>query len=454
MPTGYVIYLITELTVPHHTEIEILPFCIEYQWHLHLGPGATAIITVSISNFSIVIQVKILNISQLRTFSFNHNGGTRRCHIIINLFLRLEDTVCFSQIKFSQRSARFSSCLTRINIVSISTITTQTQYFVIHRSHIQQSAVLKAWNLVFPTKCKLEALVAQAGSIFPRRASLITGRNSNRSLSQYVTGLWVVIFCTNSQTLVKEAGIKTYIHRFFCFPNKTCIHQFHLSRTRNNSTTEYSYNTLVDSSDIIPIANGRVTKTTPVTSNLQIINPRHIKEFLLWDSPGTGEWGEITPTVFLSQTGSTVTTEGSSQIVFIIINVVSTSQIRNHRILTDTVWILLVALSGIQYCQIITVTQHREVQTGSPQTFPFMVLVSSTDHGIHMMLTKILIEVQRVLNQHVVGVVACLLAFRITVFLILSPVTFSTEPWVLIEIKVNTTVEFIRKEFERLEFQP
>ena len=57
-----------------------------------------------------------------------------------------------------------------------------------------------------------------------------------------------------------------------------------------------------------------------------------------------------------------------------------------------------------------------------------MVLVSSTDHGIHMMLAKILIEVQRVLNQHVVGIVTRLLAFRITVFLILSPVTFSTEP--------------------------
>ena len=57
-----------------------------------------------------------------------------------------------------------------------------------------------------------------------------------------------------------------------------------------------------------------------------------------------------------------------------------------------------------------------------------MVLVSSTDYSIHMMLAKILIKVQSMFNQHIVSIVTCLLAFRVTVFLVLSPVTFSTEP--------------------------
>ncbi len=83
-----------------------------------------------------------------------------------------------------------------------------------------------------------------------------------------------------------------------------------------------------------------------------------------------------------------------------------------------------------------------------------MVLVSCTHHGIHMMLAKILIKVQGVFNQHVVGIVTSLLPFRVAVLLVLSPITFATEPWVLVEVKVNTPIEFIREEIERFEFQP
>ena len=74
--------------------------------HQHGCVLAAAGGTVGSSNLSIIIQIEILNISQLRTFSLNHNRGTRRRHIIINLFLCLEYTVCLSQIKFCQRSTR------------------------------------------------------------------------------------------------------------------------------------------------------------------------------------------------------------------------------------------------------------------------------------------------------------------------------------------------------------
>lgn len=47
--------------------------------------------------------------------------------------------------------------------------------------------------------------------------------------------------------------------------------------------------------------------------------------------------GKLPQRFSLARREGSVTTEGGSQIVFIIINVVRTSQIRNHRILTDTV---------------------------------------------------------------------------------------------------------------------
>ncbi len=72
-----------------------------------------------------------------------------------------------------------------------------------------------------------------------------------------------------------------------------------------------------------------------------------------------------------------------------------------------------------------------------------MVLVSKTGHGVDVVASEVLVEVQGVFDQLVVGVVPCLLAFRITMLLILCPVAFPTEPRVLVEVKIDTSVKLV-----------
>ena len=213
------------------------------------------------------------------------------------------------------------------------------------------------------------------------------GDRGDRHVLQQVLRIAVEVFDATAQAVVEQTEFEGEVVGIAGFPGQVGVGRIDQGAARG---AHILVAVAGQGTPAVVAARQRTVDAIGSTETQVVDDILSLHEFFLADTPGTGHGPEVTPAGIRTQTGGTVTTEGSRSIVLAAVVVFQAGEDRHHRVAP----VVAAGVEGTGRGNSVE-GADREVLTGGTVEIGLVLLSLEADEGRKRMVAEALVEVQR-----------------------------------------------------------